>query len=908
MCEKHFRKEDILREVEYFDKKTGRILKSQLLHPRPKEGALPMVLPSGCPSYLQPTAVTSRESPDAKRRRIESCSLQKALEESKKTELEYEKAVTFSSVQELHENLKKQTVDEFWTICLKADCLLIMHISSTIPEILCSIVVNNDLNLNIHYRKVCIQNLGKLKFPSRITNINLLFTIMSSMKDFVEKENNSDCEIKIICDVLIYLFDKLKINTNFPKSSVKFVDFVIEQIVKINVSKNQFKHSPDLLVFCSLLKSISPHCYKFLRNSGIFILPHPGTLRRICSEFRINPSDEQDDQNFLMYVKQKFTSLNDQEKVITLMIDEIHLKSSFDYVGGKLTGMSFSESEAASSAYVFMIQSLLSKYKDVGHILPVSTLTAEQFYSIIKKVIIGLEKIGFNVIAVVTDNNSINRKAMTFFSSPPKLNRQYNNPVYPERPLFFIIDPVHIIKCIRNNWLNQNNPGQCMFYPNFDTLLPFNTASFQALKKLHEAECGKLLKYGYSLTLKALCPSSLERQNVKLALQVLNNVTAEALLVVGKEIDIEHFKETAEYIKIIHKWWCIMNVKTLYKGEHKLDNFQEPLTSDTNDVKYDFLDKFVKWLEKWDDMKCNTGGLTKQTHLALSHTTTAMLAMAKYCFSSLNFSFFLPGKVQTDPLEDRFGSYRQLSGSQYCISIRQVYETETKLRVQSILPLILKSKNCGEFGLSLFDDKKDWVEMQNCTNIDSLSKSIIITPDNIVNAQTDISILTYVSGYAVHVVMKKLKCEQCNISLMCDQSLDVDINNEWISKLDRGGLKYPHPDIVCITVFNYAVVKKLLSSDYEDRFLRCQNQRCVVYSITLDVLQENDVFIGIDDCEYGHDLKSVMKQIVWVTTNILLKNYCKKQNDMLHKKKLLQKRKNEQKLKQDVRKLDTLKK
>lgn len=107
-------------------------------------------------------------------------------------------------------------------------------------------------------------------------------------------------------------------------------------------------------------------------------------------------------------------------------------------------------------------------------------------------------------------------------------------------------------------------------------------------------------------------------------------------------------------------------------------------------------------------MKCTTGGLTKPTHLALRHTTEAMLAMAKYCFDKLQFSFFLPGKVQTDSLEDRFGSYRQLAGSQYCISIRQVYETETKLRVQSIMPLLLKSKNCGEFELSLFDDKRDW--------------------------------------------------------------------------------------------------------------------------------------------------------------------------------------------------------
>ena len=34
--------------------------------------------------------------------------------------------------------------------------------------------------------------------------------------------------------------------------------------------------------------------------------------------------------------------------------------------------------------------------------------------------VVGLESIGFKVIAVITDNNAINRKAMTKFVSPSK--------------------------------------------------------------------------------------------------------------------------------------------------------------------------------------------------------------------------------------------------------------------------------------------------------------------------------------------------------------------------------------------------------------------------------------------------------------------------------------------------------
>jgi hypothetical protein len=53
-----------------------------------------------------------------------------------------------------------------------------------------------------------------------------------------------------------------------------------------------------------------------------------------------------------------------------------------------------------------------------------------------------------------------------------------------------------------------------------------------------------------------------------------------------------------------------------------------------------------------------------------------LLEMTKYCITELNMTYLLPGKVQTDSLENRFGRYRQLSGSQYHVSLRQIFESE----------------------------------------------------------------------------------------------------------------------------------------------------------------------------------------------------------------------------------------
>lgn len=110
------------------------------------------------------------------------------------------------------------------------------------------------------------------------------------------------------------------------------------------------------------------------------------------------------------------------------MIDEIHIKQYFDYKGGNVVGSVFNCDEAAQSVFVFMISSVCSNFKDVVHILTVRTLKAEILFTFIKDIVIGLEKIGFRVISVVTDNNSINKKAMSFFADTPQLSIVYPHP------------------------------------------------------------------------------------------------------------------------------------------------------------------------------------------------------------------------------------------------------------------------------------------------------------------------------------------------------------------------------------------------------------------------------------------------------------------------------------------------
>ena len=128
--------------------------------------------------------------------------------------------------------------------------------------------------------------------------------------------------------------------------------------------------------------------------------------------------------------------LQPSDKSVVLSIDEIHLQQFFDYKGGSVVGAASNSKEAAKSAFAFMISSIVFMYKDVVHVLPTCSINDEELFSLIRKTIRGLEEAGFRVISVIAENNAVNRKAMSFFTVPPKLSFVYPNPCDVSRSLF----------------------------------------------------------------------------------------------------------------------------------------------------------------------------------------------------------------------------------------------------------------------------------------------------------------------------------------------------------------------------------------------------------------------------------------------------------------------------------------
>ena len=119
-----------------------------------------------------------------------------------------------------------------------------------------------------------------------------------------------------------------------------------------------------------------------------------------------------------------------------------------------------------------------------------------------------IEHCGLFVQLLSTDNYPLNVKLFKLFSPLKILEPRVPPPCDINRGLFLTIDFVHILKTIRNNWLNQQSDSKLFSYPDLNCIsidkcdYPMKRfhASFRDIRMLYNSERGSLAK----LTIKVI--------------------------------------------------------------------------------------------------------------------------------------------------------------------------------------------------------------------------------------------------------------------------------------------------------------------------------------------------------------------------------------------------------------------
>ena len=177
------------------------------------------------------------------------------------------------------------------------------------------------------------------------------------------------------------------------------------------------------------------------------------------------------------------------------------------------------------------------------------------------------------------------------------------------------------------------------------------------------------------------------------------------------------------------------------------------------------------WIQNWQEKKipnCEKFTLTSQTASAFVRTLK-YLASLKEDLLAEGYDFIMTSRFQSDPLERRFGQYRQISGGRFLVGVRELKSSEKIIKLKTLLEddidifiyFIMLISRCSDEMVTLSEDSRE------------------------------------VAIYIADFVAKKLKerfGDCCNGLLTGDSGAD-NPENSYVQILSRGGLLQSHEQI-----------------------------------------------------------------------------------------------------------------
>ena len=249
-----------------------------------------------------------------------------------------------------------------------------------------------------------------------------------------------------------------------------------DQQVKASGYKNSksMKWHPLFIKWCLYLRHLSGRSYELLRKSGCVKLPSQSTLRDYTHHIpaKVGFSAEVDQH----LVDAAFLS-NNLNKYVILVMDEMHIKHDlvYDKHDGSLIGfvdlgstnnqlLEFEKALAAektdrtlaSTMLMFMVRGLLCKFNYPYAQFACNDISGSLMFDPMWEAVSRLERLGFYVLGLTCDGASPNRRLWKLHSdSSDELIYKVPNLFADDgRDFYFIPDPPHLLKTIRNSFCN----------------------------------------------------------------------------------------------------------------------------------------------------------------------------------------------------------------------------------------------------------------------------------------------------------------------------------------------------------------------------------------------------------------------------------------------------------------------
>lgn len=398
-----------------------------------------------------------------------------------------------------------------------------------------------------------------------------------------------------------------------------------------NYSRKKPSYSDSILRECVLWKACSSKGYEYARSRNLLKLPCRATLQKYVGQ---STGEIGTTSLIKERLRVEYEGIGvEQEAYCSLIIDEmaIQQKVIYDKQVDKIFGLvdmgaaedTTTVPEVANRLLCFVLRGLSTAY-----VIPVGyyftrALKHDKLFSMTMEVMEAAEQVGFRVARVVTDNHQTNVALFKDFSEDGALAHAVPHPLREGDPLFLSFDPNHLIKNLRNNFLERE--------------LMFDEQLIRGgfyLKKLFEMQRQLLVKPVRFLTRAHVEPNNLEKMKVSRATQIFSAPVTATLEFLQKNPqchpDASEFEDSAAtitFLKMVAQWYALHNIGAVKpRGQD-----EQPFVL-TDDERLSWLEvDFVGFIE---ELQTNAGKskqkLTKETYEATLLTTKSTVALIEY--------------------------------------------------------------------------------------------------------------------------------------------------------------------------------------------------------------------------------------------------------------------------------------
>ncbi|KFM75205.1 Transposable element P transposase, partial [Stegodyphus mimosarum] len=303
--------------------------------------------------------------------------------------------------------------------------------------------------------------------------------------------------------------------------------------IRFLVSNKKFvKWNADDICKSATLRAVSRRCYSYLRQKMGFPLPSISTLKRwVSCSFRCSPGLLHD---VLQVMRAGALKMTIQERMCVLSFDEMNVDSRicYDQAEDKIVG-------PHRNVQVIMVRGLFASWKQPIYFDFDTQMTAE----LLKKTILSLAEIGYNVVAVVSDLGGRNRAVWSELQIT-HLESSFTHPDNSGKRVWVFADVPHLLKLLRNHFLDDG------------LTLPGNKLiTKEPIERLLSTDC-KEVRICPKLSASHITVKGNERQRVYLAAQLFSNHTAQGIRYLMPEEE-----DTANFFELVNNSFDILNAR-----------------------------------------------------------------------------------------------------------------------------------------------------------------------------------------------------------------------------------------------------------------------------------------------------------------------------------------------------------